>query len=106
MVRVARRLDDRALLQRIRLSRHGLRFAKLWRGDLTGYASASEADLALAGQLAFWCGGDPVRVDRLFRQSALYRPKWDEPHGVGTSGELTIAKAVTRTPRVTTVAVS
>jgi hypothetical protein len=43
----------------------------------------------------FWTGGDPSRVDELFRQSGLYRPKWDERHyGDGkTYGEVTIEKA-------------
>jgi putative DNA primase/helicase len=27
--------------------------------------------------LAFWTGGDPARIDTLFRQSGLYRKKWD-----------------------------
>src|SRR4051794_3325617 len=35
------------------------------------------ADLALVRALAFWTGGDPDRIDSLFRQSALMRPKWD-----------------------------
>ena len=35
-------------------------------------------------------------IDRLFRQSGLYRPKWDEPHFAGgkTYGQATIEKAV------------
>jgi hypothetical protein len=27
--------------------------------------------------LAFWTGPDPRRIDRLFRQSGLYRDKWE-----------------------------
>ena len=46
-------------------------------GDTRAYASASEADSALCTLLAFWCDRDPVQIDRLFRQSALYRPKWE-----------------------------
>ena len=42
-----------------------------------GYGSHSEADLALCGMLAFWTGGDATRIDSLFRQSGLYREKWD-----------------------------
>lgn len=37
----------------------------------------STADAALAQHLAFWTGKNPVRMDRLMRQSALYREKWD-----------------------------
>lgn len=38
---------------------------------------ASSADAALAQHLAFWCGGNCERIERLMRQSALARPKWD-----------------------------
>ncbi len=36
----------------------------------------SEADLGLCGLLAFYTWDD-AQIDRLFRQSDLYRPKWD-----------------------------
>lgn len=39
---------------------------------------ASAADAALAQHLAYWTGKDCARVDRLMRESALARPKWDE----------------------------
>ena len=42
------------------------------------YNSQSEADLALTGKLAFWTGCDTERMDKLFRRSKLFRPKWDE----------------------------
>ena len=56
---------------------NGERFSRLWYGDTSGYGSHSEADLALCGMLAFWTGGDAARIDTLFRQSGLYREKWD-----------------------------
>lgn len=90
--------DDDALLTRARAAENGAKFAALWRGewDAAGHPSQSEADLALAGMVAYWTGGDAERVDRLFRRSGLMRPKWDEPHaGDGrTYGEMTIAKAL------------
>lgn len=52
------------------------KFERLWRGDTSGYPSHSEADQALCNLLAFWTGGDPQRVERLFSQSALAREKW------------------------------
>jgi putative DNA primase/helicase len=56
----------------------GERFDKLWAGDDSDYESRSQADLALAGDLAFICGpGEGERVEELMRQSALVRPKWD-----------------------------
>ena len=87
--------DDVALLARASNARNGPKFSALWRGDFSGYPSQSEADLALCSILAFWTGGDSDRVDQLFRQSALYRPKWDERHrGDGrTYGQATVEKA-------------
>jgi hypothetical protein len=70
-------LSDEELLEKIRGSNQAHKFQLLWSGDTSFYDSPSEADLALAGILAFWTGGDPERVDRLFRQSDLYREKWD-----------------------------
>ena len=60
------------------------------------YPSQSEADLALCRLLAFYTNCDAGEIDRLFRQSGLYRPKWDEPHFAGgkTYGQATIEKAV------------
>lgn len=56
----------------------GERFDKLWSGDDSDYDSRSQADLALAGDLAFICGpGEEERVEELMRQSELGRPKWD-----------------------------
>jgi primase-polymerase (primpol)-like protein len=98
--RVPVTVDDQALIARIRLSRGGKRFGRLWRGDVTGYSSHSEADLALAGILAFWTRGDGKRIDCIFRQSGLMRAKWDERHfGDGrTYGQATIEKALSRRP--------
>jgi hypothetical protein len=38
----------------------------------------SNADAALAQHLSFWTGGNCERIERLMRQSALKRDKWDE----------------------------
>ena len=74
--------------------REGATFAELFDGDKSRYSSASDADQALVNKLAFWTNGDPERMDRLFRQSALYRTKWDEVHGADTYGGLTIKAAL------------
>ena len=87
-------LDDRALIER---ARKGDAFGRLWRGDVSAYANNhSNADLALCTRLAYWTGGDPARIDRLFRQSGLMRAKWDERHASDgrTYGQITVAKAV------------
>ncbi len=67
------------------------------QGDYSDYPSQSEADLALCNELAFWCGNNPEQIDRLFRQSKLYRQKWDQKHGGKTYGEMTILKAIQNT---------
>ena len=54
------------------------KFKALFYGDMSEYNNDhSSADLALCNSLAFWTGCDPSAMDRLFRQSALYRDKWD-----------------------------
>lgn len=51
---------------------------QLWQGDISHYRNDhSKADQALCNYLAFYTGRDPQRMDELFRQSGLYRDKWD-----------------------------
>lgn len=71
--------DDDLLLQMIGGDDSG-RILALWRGDTSGYASRSEADLALCCHLAFWTNYDADRVDRMFRQSGLMREKWGKAY--------------------------
>ena len=89
-------LSDAQLIERARTAKNGAKFSRLWEGELNGYNSHSEADLALCSHLAFWADRDSVRVDALFRQSGLYRPKWDEMRGELTYGERTVAKSLER----------
>lgn len=55
--------------------------------------------MALCCLLAFWTGGDPQQMDRLFRESGLMRSKWDEQHYAdgSTYGEKTIERAIAGT---------
>ncbi|MBW1982628.1 MAG: DUF3987 domain-containing protein [Deltaproteobacteria bacterium] len=53
------------------------KFKRLWAGDTSGYPSQSEADQALCNKLCFYVGPDFARIDSLFRQSGLYRAKWN-----------------------------
>ncbi len=87
---------DEQVLEKARGATNGAKFTRLWEGDTTGYASPSNADLALCRMLAYWTDGDSMAVDRLFRQSKLYRPeKWDRPARAGeTYGEGTIRYAL------------
>ena len=55
----------------------GRDFRTLFSGDISTYGSASEADSALCTLLAFWTDRDMAQIDRIFRQSGLYRPKWE-----------------------------
>jgi putative DNA primase/helicase len=70
-------LSDDEVIEKALAAANGTRFSRLWNGDTQEYGSHSEADLALCGMLAFWTGGDDARVDTLFRQSGLYREKWE-----------------------------
>jgi hypothetical protein len=84
--------SDDDLLEKVFDARNGDKLKRLFDGDIAGYPSQSEADLALCSLLTFW-GADEAQLDRLFRRSALMRDKWDEKHGAATYGEATIAKA-------------
>ena len=91
-------LSDEALFTKIRASRQGMAFDRLWSGDAG--ADHSAADLALCNLLARWTDRDTDRVDRLFRQSGLMREKWDKPHFSDgrTYGQATVAKAIADLP--------
>lgn len=75
-------------------AQNGEKFRRLWSGDTSGYSSQSEADAALCGILAFWTGNDAGKMDSLFRQSCLFREKWDSKRGSRTYGEITIQEAI------------
>ena len=67
------------VLEKARFSRNGRKFSALYdRGDISAYNNDdSVADLALCSMLAFWLQGDFNEIDYYFRQSALYREKWE-----------------------------
>jgi hypothetical protein len=95
-------LSDFAVIDKAHEASNGHKFAPLWQGDTKGYPSPSEADLALCCSLAFWTGPDPARIDRLFRQSGLMRPKWDRSTAGSTYGAITIEKAISQTTEIYT----
>jgi|GEM_PF-3946576 len=81
----------------IRAARNGTAIQELLDGHWQGkYKSQSEADSALCHHLAFYCGGDVILMDHIFRNSGLMRPKWDEVHGECAYGIDTITKACGR----------
>ncbi len=90
-------LDDADLLDKARRARNGADFERLWAGDASAHGGdESAADLALCNLLSFWTSNDAARIDRLFRQSGLMRPKWDKRHHADgrTYGQATIEKAI------------
>lgn len=92
----ASQLTDDDLLELAKNAENGESFTKLWDGDWQGdYSSQSEADIALCCKLAFWSGKDKEQMNRLFRQSGLFREKWDTRHHASgaTYGEETLTKA-------------
>src|SRR5262249_45332951 len=70
-------LDDSEVIRRATEAKNGGKFRRLWDGDTSGHRSKSEADLALCNYLRFWCGRNADRIDELFRQSGLFRSKWN-----------------------------
>jgi hypothetical protein len=70
-------LTDEEVIRLAGKARNSAKFEALYRGDATGYDSHSEADQALISLLAFYTQ-DEEQLDRLYRQSGLYRNKWTE----------------------------
>ena len=68
-------LSDAELLHLARTAANGRRFRELFDGPVPP-GDHSRLDFELNCKLLFWFGHDFDRVDRLFRQSALMRPKW------------------------------
>ena len=88
-------LDDTKLIEVAVNARNGSLFCDLFQGKIEGkYSSQSEADLALCNILAFYTGKNAAQMDRLFRQSALMRDKWDRPQSGSTYGAITIQNAI------------
>jgi putative DNA primase/helicase len=69
-------------------------FKELWAGNWkVKFESQSEADIFLCSVISTFTS-DPFQLDRLFRKSGLYRPKWDEYRGRYKYSELTIYKVI------------
>src|SRR5215211_5704523 len=68
-------LTDEEVIALARSAKNAAKFEALWQGDISGYASHSEADQALVSLLAFYTQ-DANQLDSLYRQSALCREKW------------------------------
>lgn len=96
-------MSDTDIIDKARACKTGRVFQLLYEGAWQGlFNSQSEADLALCGQLAFWCQKDANQIDRIFRSSGLMRDKWDEKRGATTYGQMTIDKAISTCAEVYT----
>ncbi len=72
------------------------KFSALWAGRWNEYYnSPSEGDASLVFKLAYYTK-DAAQIDRLFRQSGLYRDKWDELRGDESYGQITIKNALAK----------
>jgi len=70
-------MTDENVLKNAFEAENGPKFKRLWEGDITGYESASEADMALCNILSFWTCGSREQIERMFSRSSLgKREKW------------------------------
>lgn len=96
-------LSEIDVINEIYKSKQSKLFDDLMRGTYEPYYNShSEADMALANILAFWCAKDYSQMDSIFRQSNLYRDKWDEKRKNSTYGEQTLFKAINETNNIYT----
>lgn len=89
-------MDVTKILEKAFASKNGGTIQSLYNGDDSAYPSQSEADLALCSHLAFWFNNDEEMINKVFRSSGLFRPKWDKKHHAdgSTYGEWTTRKAI------------
>lgn len=87
--------NDNDVIRAAAHAKNGRKVVRLLRGDIAGYPSASEADVALCACLAYYTK-DAAQIDRIYKRSGLYRDKWDQRHyGDGrTYGQATIDRAL------------
>lgn len=88
------RFTDIDVIRRATEAKNGAKFVALMAGDTSMHnGDDSVADSALCAHLAFW-SRSPGQIDRIFRTSKLYRPKWDERRPGGTYGSNTVLHAL------------
>lgn len=86
-------IDD--LIHKIMNSKGKEKFYSLfYEGDTNEYGNDdSSADQALANILMWWTNHDLEKANLMFKQSALYRDKWDSRRGNSTYGMNTLLEA-------------
>jgi len=97
---IAKRVDeipDDELIDKIRRSRQGEKFAALMAGSTVGYPGYFAASGALCTILAAWTRLNAERIDRIYRTSGLYEETWwsERAYKGRTRGEATIAESCT-----------
>lgn len=96
-------LNEAEIIRAMNQSKAGSKISSLMRGDISDYNDDwSSADQALANYLAFFSKKDYGMMDAIFRQSGLYREKWDKKHRSdgATYGQITLGKAIADTTNV------
>ncbi len=69
-------------------------FGRVWQGDISDYASPSEAEWGLCCDMLRACGGDADRAESIIRRcQPLWRDKWDARRGADTYLRYTLDKA-------------
>ncbi|MEJ9333181.1 phage/plasmid primase, P4 family, partial [Bacillus licheniformis] len=88
-------LSNKEIWERMFNSKNGKSIQDLFNGHLIN-DDHSATDMALCNHLAFWTDKDPAKMDSMFRESGLFREKWDRQHSSdgATYGDMTIAAAV------------
>jgi hypothetical protein len=86
-------LTDSEIVALMRSAKNGAKASRLLDGDISDHASPSEADFALCRCIRFFTR-DRAQIDRIVRESRLFRPKWNELHGSATYGAITIQNAL------------
>jgi len=86
-------IGDEGIIAQCLVAKNSVKFRELFECGSSKYGSHSEADMALCGILIFFTQ-DPAQIDRIFRQSSLYRSKWDEMRGSMTYGMKTILEVL------------
>lgn len=64
-------MGDAELLEKMFCSKNGGKIRALYDGNIAGYPSPSEADLALCSHLAYWTNGNAEQIERLWLASPL-----------------------------------
>ncbi|MGM0948359.1 MAG: phage/plasmid primase, P4 family [Bacillota bacterium] len=88
-------LSNKEIWERMFNSKNGKSIQDLFNGHLIN-GDHSSTDMALCNHLAFWTDKDAAKMDSMFRESDLFREKWDRQHSAdgATYGEMTIAAAI------------